>query len=261
MFIVYTFSQLLKENKARKKSELELSLYTEELKRTNWTKDMFFSIIAHDLRTPYSSLLNLFDLLSEAISKKNISMIEDNINSIEFSARRTYNLLQNLLEWSKLQTGRLHITPEYFNIKKAIEENMDLYKEAAHQRSIECINTVADTIVYADKNMITAVIRNLMGNAIKFTHKGTIDVSLIEQGDHLVLRIRDTGIGMTAQDISKLFKIEVNTYDIGNSSEKGSGLGLILSKSFVELNHGKIWAESEYGKGSSFYFTLPLRHK
>jgi signal transduction histidine kinase len=258
LFILYTFFKLVKENRARKQSMHEIRIYADELKRANWTKDMFFSIIAHDLRSPFNSLLNLFDLLSEAISKNDISLIEQNISSIEFSARRTFNLLQNLLEWSKLQTGRLKIVPEFFNINEVIEENIALYKEAANQKSIGLSSCLKDTMVYADRNITSTVIRNLVGNSIKFTEKGGIEIDGVKKENQLIVIIRDTGIGLSEKEISRLFRIEVSTSDIGNSLEKGSGLGLILSKSFVELNKGKIWVESTTGEGSSFYFSIPM---
>jgi len=259
LFILYAFFNLVRENRMKRKSMQEIKQYADELKSANWTKDMFFSIIAHDLRSPFNSLLNLFELLNEAIERNDLSMISQNINSIEFSARRTFNLLQNLLEWSKLQTGRLNIIPEFFNIREVVEENMALYKEAAYLKSIRLINFIGDIMVYADKNVTGTILRNLLGNAIKFTARGSIFLEGKKEAYHLVICISDTGIGLTKEDMKKLFRIEVNTAEIGDSPEKGSGLGLILSKNFVELNKGKIWVESQPGKGSTFYFTIPLQ--
>ncbi len=261
LIILYVFTQLLLENRARRRSEKEILQYSEELKRINWSKDMFFSIIAHDLRSPFVSLLNLFELLNEAFSKKDFSLIEENIFAIEFSARRTYNLLQNLLEWSKLQTGRVKVTPEYFNMKDNITENIELYCEAARQKSISVNYSGQDLMVFADKNMIGTVLRNLLGNAIKFTESGKITIESEKHDDSIILKVIDTGIGLSREDIGKLFKIEVDTTSIGSSSEKGSGLGLILCKNFVELNGGRIWAESNPDEGSRFCFTIPIRMK
>ncbi len=259
LIILYTFFRLLVENRARRKSEKELLRYSEELKRINWSKDMFFSILAHDLRSPFISLLNLFELFNSALERNDLSLIKENIYSIEFSARRTFNLLQNLLEWSRLQTGRIQVAPEYFNIKDIAAENLDLYHEAARQKSILMKYSGTDIMVYADRNMISTVLRNLMGNAVKFTKKGAINIEAEKRDDFVIVRVIDSGIGLSEKDIEKLFKIEEDTRSIGTSREKGSGLGLILCRNFVELNNGRIWAESNSGGGSRFCFTIPVR--
>lgn len=256
-FVVFAFYLLQKENRARRRSEKDLLRYSEELKRINWTKDMFFSIIAHDLRSPFTSLLSLFDLLSEAIAQKDISMIEENIISIEFSARRTFNLLQNLLEWSKLQSGRLQKNTISFCMDDIIKENLELFRMPARQKSIDLKFTPADFTVFADRDMIKTVIRNLVSNAIKFTNSGTIEIKTTKEEHLIITCIRDTGIGMSEEDRGKLFRIEVDPSTIGQSTEKGSGLGLILCKNFIELNEGSIWVESSPENGSVFCISLP----
>lgn len=257
LLLIFIFAYLIAEIKRRMLSEKQISRQAKELIQNNRTKDMFFSIIAHDLKGPFNSLLNLFALLNIAIEDKDVEKLKKYTQGVEFSARRTYNLLQNLLEWAKLQTGKMKSMPEYFNLDGVIKINIDLFNEAANQKNISFIYTSGDNIIYADKNMTETVIRNLIGNAIKFTENGSITIKVHKKNQHCIVSITDTGIGIEEEDIPKLFRIEIDTSSIGNSKEKGSGLGLILCKNFVELNGGEIWVESELGKGTSFFFTLP----
>jgi len=260
VFLLLTFNMLNDEISKRRSKEKRVRKQANKLKELNQTKDTFFSIIAHDLKGPFTSLLNLFDLLKTALEEKDLSVIEENIYAVEFSARRTYNLLQNLLEWSKLQTGNIVAIPEFFEIKSIIDENLDLFVEAAKQKKIDLQFTGhKNHIVYADKNMVNNIIRNLIQNAIKFTEKGFIKVNVTKLPDFISVKIKDSGVGMTDEETKHLFKIDKNTKSIGRSREKGSGLGLILCKSFIDYNKGKIYCESEPGVGSSFYILLPFR--
>jgi signal transduction histidine kinase len=257
--LVFSFSRLRNEVKNRSDKERKILKQAQVLRQLNKTKDTFFSIIAHDLRGPFNSLLNLFNILNEALEHNDLKMVSQNIQHIEFAARRTYNLLQNLLEWSKLQTGNINTQPEYFDIKILVKENMELFKEAAKQKNITLKAPEESQMVYADQNMINTVLRNLVQNAMKFTQQGQIEVTYQESNGFLTVRVNDSGVGIEKSDQELLFRIDANVKLINNSSDKGSGLGLILCKSFVDKNGGNIWVESKYGTGSTFCFTVPQK--
>ena len=160
-------------------------------------------------------------------------------------------------KFDKIPLISLEVVPEFFNITEIIKENIDLYYDAARQKNISFYHERSDCMVYADKNMINTVLRNLINNAIKFIDKGSIRIISESQVDGVIIKVCDTGIGLSESDREKLFKIEEDTRYIGSPKGKGSGLGLILCKNFIELNNGRIWAESKPGKGSTFCFTIP----
>ncbi len=245
---------------ARVKTHLELRNQRKALEELNATKDKFFSIIAHDLKGPLNQLMGLSDILHAELSTykdENLHRLADLINDSVKSAR---SLLNNLLEWARSQTGALLYQPEVLDIGKLVSEIIELNENNAFQKNITIINDVNGSIkAFADANMIRTVLRNLIGNAIKFTDEsGTIKITADHQGKSLVVGVTDNGIGIREEDISRLFKVGENLNLIGDSKEKGTGLGLLLSKEFVEMNGGKIWAESELGKGSRFFFSLPV---
>jgi len=240
----------------------------EELRQLNATKDKFFSIVAHDLKNPFNAIIGFSELIVNNIDEYTKEQIESFVNVINNSSQKGYVLLENLLEWSRSQSGKTKIKPENFEITELVYENYDLIKEKASQKDIkiemDCKNKHS---IYADKNMINTVIRNLLSNALKFTNKNgkiTIKTETIEnlkQKDKncLKVEIADTGIGIKTEDIDKIFDIEYSISTKGTNSEKGTGLGLVLCKDFIEKNDGRIWAVSELEKGSSFIFTLPLK--
>ncbi len=229
-----------------------------ELRDVNSQKDKFFSIIAHDLRSPLTALLGYTEMLiygddfTESEYKEFFNIIFD-------SSKRISELLNNLLEWAHTQIGRDKISGEEFILAEIVNENIELLEANITNKSIRLVNDVKDNIkVFADRNMINLVLRNLMANAIKFTgNNGYLILSAAETDTEVEVKVQDSGVGLSPKDISKLFRIDVANSEIGHSEEKGTGLGLILCKEFVEKNGGKIWVESELAKGSSFYFTIP----
>ena len=223
------------------------------------TKDKFFSIIAHDLKSPFNSILGLSNLLVEQIQEKNLEGIEEYARIIQKSSTTVFNLLMNLLEWARSQTGRMEFSREYIELGSLINEVIELSNESAHQKSIKIIKELPrNLLVFADKAMINTILRNLISNAIKFTHPGgLIIVSAEKELDELKISISDNGIGIKKEAIGKLFRIDENNIRMGTQNEIGTGLGLILCKEFIEKHRGKIWVESEIGKGSKFYFTIP----
>ncbi|MCW8804040.1 MAG: PAS domain S-box protein, partial [Ignavibacteriaceae bacterium] len=243
----------------RKRNEEQILRYAEELKSLNAAKDKFFSIIAHDLRSPFNSLLGLTEFITHSYDEMNSSEIKSSILNIYNSAQQVYNLILNLLEWSMLQSGRLKVEKSVVNLAELGLEIINLYKESADNKQLELINNISENIlVYADKYMIDTIIRNFVSNSIKFTNPGgQIIIKGIINGDNAEVSVTDTGIGISLENQKNLFRIDEQFRRDGTASEKGTGLGLILCKEFIEKNSGVLWVESEEGKGSRFSFTVP----
>lgn len=244
---------------ARVKTHLALREAQKNLREANATKDKFFSIIAHDLKNPFNALIGLSELLIKNFDNFDDVKKKKFIQNIYESSDNMYKLLENLLNWSRMQTGRIEWCPENINLNKIADENLLLLKTAAETKHIVIISDLdATTTVYADADMVTMVFRNLITNAIKFTREGgEVKISAKPTGNYEEITVSDTGIGICEEDIKKLFRIDVTHSAHGTAKEKGTGLGLILCKEFIEKNGGEIWVESELGKGSDFKFTLP----
>jgi len=229
------------------------------LKEINATKDKFFSIISHDLKNPLTSLLSI----SESMLEVDVKSFEDEklsgIRKIHESIWQIHDLLENLLTWSRSQTGRLKFEPVHFNLSKLIEVNLNLHRIPAEKKGIKLTSRYPEEIyAYGDRDMINMVIRNLLNNAVKFTSSdGTIDVEVKKDDSTLQVRIKDEGTGIPEEDLDKLFRIDIKFKTTGTAGEKGTGLGLILCKEFVTKNGGTMIVESELNKGSVFGFTLP----
>ena len=248
------------ERNAEELVELNKQLFESEkqLKELNANKDKFFSIISHDLRSPFNSLLGLTNLLAEDIDELDIKDVKGITADINKASNNLLNLLDNLLEWSRLKTGRIEFEPTDENLHEIIFNIIYLLRGNALKKGINIVNNVSeDIIINADTNMIGSVFQNLISNAIKFTGEyGEIIVSADEKEGEILVSVSDNGVGISDKDIDKLFRIDVNHSTLGTAKEKGTGLGLILCKELVEKNGGKIWAESTKGKGSVFKFTL-----
>jgi len=242
----------------RKKSEVSLKESEQQLKELNTTKDKLFSIIAHDLRTPFTNIIGLTGLLID--NSIDFEESEKYIKILNSSAKNTLILLDNLLNWAKSQTGQLIFKPEKIIISNVIQEIIALNKLHSDTKSISVSYTSSNDLeVFADVNMLRTVLRNLISNAIKFTNTGGhVNIKSILKNNHVEISISDNGIGMNEEKHKFLFEIISNTTTLGTANENGSGLGLVLCKEFVNKNGGTIWAESEEGKGSCFKFTLPL---
>ena len=230
-----------------------------KLRELNATKDKFFSIIGHDLKSPFSSIVGFSNLLVEQIKNKNIEGIDEYANIVLKSSKRAMDLLLNLMEWSNSQTGRMELNPEYFDLVSNINKIILFYDDIAGQKSITIKNILPQKVsVFADKEMINTVFRNLISNAIKFTMPGgKIVISSAEKQNEIIFSVSDNGVGMSESSIEKLFRIDQSYSTTGTNNEKGTGLGLILCKEFMEKHKGKIWVESVKKKGSIFYFALP----
>lgn len=231
------------------------------LKEINATKDKLFSIIAHDLRSPFNSILGFSQLLIENLKDYEVAEVETFLGNINISAQNTLVLLDNLLDWAKSQTGQAKFKPEQVVLSSIIQEIFELLRPSAKNKHI-LLNHIQseEIVVFADLNMIKTVLRNLISNAIKFTNaNGKIDVYTYRKDKFNEIVVSDNGVGMNPETQNKLFRLETSAPTIGTANEKGSGLGLLLCKEFIKKHRGKIWVESELGKGSVFKFTLPLK--
>ncbi len=252
-----TLSELEKLNKS-------LEEKIAELKKSNNEKDIFFSIIAHDLRSPLNGFWGLTRILVEELPNMTIDQIQQITLSMENSATGLYQLLENLLEWARMQQGLIPFDPKPVELLPEVEGSIVMILESAKSKEIEIIYDIPnDLAVFADSKMLQFVIRNLVSNAVKFTHNGgKINVSAKAKGNNSVeISIKDSGIGMDNAMVDHLFRLDSRVNRNGTDGEPSSGLGLTLCKEFIEKQGGKIEVESKEGKGSIFYFTIPHFHQ
>lgn len=255
------FEGTIEDITVRKLAELQLAKQTEELKELNATKDKFFSIIAHDLKNPFNAILGFSNLLITDFHELDTKEILKYLNNINNSSKQAFTLLENLLLWARSQTGTIDFQPEILDLRDLVLNIIELLENQARKKSISISSCIKDHCpVKADKNMIETILRNLLTNAIKFTPKnGKIVVSITGHNDQVEISVKDTGVGIAKENMEFIFRIERKTTTLGTEKETGSGLGLILCKEFVEKHGGKIWAESELGRGSNFKFTIPTK--
>ncbi|WP_372753970.1 ATP-binding protein [Labilibaculum sp.] len=243
----------------RKQAELKLKNSEASLRELNSTKDKFFSIIAHDLKSPFNGIMGFSEVLSDQVKNNNYEGIEKYAEIINTSSQHAMDLLTNLMEWSRVQTGLIKFNPEYIDVVPMIKSITELLKSASEHKSITIsLNSSINFILYADKEMIEVVLRNLISNAIKFTpYKGAINITTVEKENEYVISVVDNGIGIENNVLENLFRIDNSHSTLGTNNERGTGLGLILCNDFIAKHKGKIWVESELDVGSTFYFSLP----
>lgn len=231
------------------------------LQQLNATKDKFFSIIAHDLKNPFNAILGFSEILATNAEQEKISDIKEYSQALYTSAEKLFRLIENLLEWSRTQTGKIPFTPEYFLIDHLIHEEVDIQANLLQRKKISTQILSQDSIyAYADKTLIGTVIRNLIGNAIKFTQPGgKIWIATKVFNNQVEVAVTDNGVGIEEDKIPTLFSLESSYSTQGTWNEKGTGLGLIICKEFVKKNSGNLWVTSKVGKGSTFFFTLPAK--
>lgn len=232
---------------------------SEKLAELNATKDKFFSIIAHDLKNPITTQFGLTSLLIQDYNDLSDTERLELIKSVDNAGKQTYRLLENLLYWSRSQTGHLDYMPTELNLNKLIDDCFDLLMENAKFKNIKVVVPNEKIFsAYGDADMIKTVLRNLISNAIKYSHSGgTIKVELEDKDENTIVSVVDEGIGISQEQLEGIFKIDVINSVPGTIGERGTGLGLILCKEFVEKNGGSIWVNSKIGKGSAFTFSLP----
>ncbi len=254
--------KLIKTNRELKKAERELRRQAAELKKSNANKDKLFSIIAHDLRSPFTALLGLTNMLDEMLDDMDKDEIREMVTALNNSATNLYKLLENLLNWSRLQLGRFHLNKAKFPVYDAVLSVSNALASPLEQKNIKLVNRVSkDILVYADFPTIEMAIRNLVNNAVKFTPEGgkiTVSSSVESSPGFVEISVSDTGIGMPPEILNNLFRVDKKVSRKGTRNEAGTGLGLVLVKELVEKNGGTIRVTSEENKGSTFTFTVPL---
>jgi signal transduction histidine kinase len=262
VFVLYYNNKRFKKINTKLERQNEyIQRQTEMLSNLNTTKDKLFSIISHDLRSPVASLKGLMDILKlHGLSKEEfIDLTQDIRQSVDF----LYDDLENLLQWAQSQLKGLQSSPQVVDLKTAVDEKISLFQSAARTKSIAIHNDVEEGVtVFADKNHIGLILRNLIGNAVKFNPKGGhIRVEYKMFGNTTEVSVSDSGVGISKEDLHKLFNAEVHFTKLGTRREKGMGIGLLITKEFVEINGGSISVSSEVGKGSTFTFSIRNKHE
>ena len=254
-------NNLTKQKEQLETIRAELRKSNDELLEMNKAKDKFFSIIAHDLRNPFNSLLGFSNLLLENHKQYDDKERGEMIEMVNRSATGAFNLLENLLTWSRSQSGRIKYRPERTKLKPLVAEIISEMAGAANLKEIRVLETVDENDqVFADKNMISIVLLNLISNAIKFTNRmGDVIVETRKEkySNQLTVSVTDTGVGISKEGIDNLFQIDKNRSTPGTENETGTGLGLIICKEFIEKHSGRIWVKSQEGQGAKFIFSLP----
>ncbi|WP_374664693.1 sensor histidine kinase [Acinetobacter sp.] len=240
----------------------ELKELYEQQSALNGSKTKFFQIIAHDLRAPFHGLLGFSEVLAQERDTLDDSSIQNIADYLHDTAQSTYNLLESLLNWAIAEGGRFAYHPINFELSQSVNIVSNVLNSLAVKKNIQLLNEVPDGLkIYADINMVTSVIQNLVSNALKFTYTdgtGKVVLRACLASNGVRLSIQDTGLGMTPQQLEQLFDPKITVSAKGTSGEKGTGLGLILCKRFIEMNHGEISVESKQGEGSLFQVTFPL---
>jgi PAS domain S-box-containing protein len=251
---------ILRDVTERKTAEMQLRNYSDKLEELNATKDKFFSIIAHDLKGPFNGILGFSELLKNGVRNLDSDTIQLYAGMIYSSSKSTYSLLEELLDWARIQQSNMPYRIDSIILNKIVSETTELMVEKSTAKLIAVINrTPEDLVVLADEYMLKIVLRNLISNALKFTPTyGTVEIKAVSRANEHEISVKDSGVGISKTDIEKIFKIGINHTSLGTEKEIGTGLGLVLCKEFVEKHGGHIWVESEEGKGSEFRFTIPV---
>ncbi len=254
------YSIILRDVSSRKLMEKQMVQYLSELEKINTEKEKYFSLLAHDLRSPFGNLLGFIDYMQDNLGELKKEELQEILKSCAASAKNIYHLLESLLDWTRLQMNRISFKPAKVNPLQYIEEAVALYKEAIENKGIS-VNILVDTDVevLADVDMFATIVRNLLSNAIKFSYEqGDIDITGGKENDYFAINFNDYGIGMEEDTLSKLFRTDKDMHTEGTKGESGFGLGLLLVKDFVELNNGSIHVKSKYKAGTNITIKLPL---
>ena len=251
---------LKSKNDQLKDANKKLTVSEYNLKELNATKDKFFSIIAHDLKNPFQSLLGFSEILYNQMDKLSKNEISEYTKLIYESSQNLFNLLGNLLQWSQSQLGSIKLSPKPINVYDSIDDVLSIFGVAAQKKNIKVESSIAkDVTVFADKHVVSTVFRNLISNAIKFTNQGgEIKISSVISNNKITVSVEDNGKGISEGNLEKLFRIDQGYSTKGTEDEAGTGLGLILCKDLISQSNGELFVESTLGKGSNFKFTLPI---
>lgn len=264
VILLFSFLMRIIFNRRKREKQLNIKLHNNniELNKLNASKDKLFSVLAHDLKNPFNTLIGFSDLLYSDIDDLPQEQIKDFAKRMNDLAKQTFDLLVNLLDWSRVQSGKLTPMPEKVKPLELLTESEMLLRPIAEQKNINLvIKNNTDSFLFADKEMLKTILRNLATNALKFSHSGEkVIMEVSEQGENIMFSVSDTGVGIASKHRDNIFLLENNISTEGTAKEKGTGLGLILCKEFIDMHNGKIWVESELNKGSIFRFTIP-KHK
>ncbi len=256
------FQGLVIKEQQRKLEATNVALRSQarELSELNETKDKFFSIIAHDLKSPFTGVKGFAELLEDELRDNDNAEVCSYVEAIQYSSDRAMHLLDNLMEWARSQSGKIEFNPVELNLSEQVNEALSVYSEAARKKSIKMVTQIDDRIaVHADRRMLNSILHNLISNAIKFSHaKGEVVIKSKALDGEVLISVSDNGIGMQDNILQHLFHIDKKTGREGTQGEPSTGLGLQLCKEFVEKHQGRIWAESLEGQGTTFYFTMPV---
>ena len=260
--LIIANKELAYQNEEKEKRADELITINKELNQLlqlNVDKNRFISILAHDLKSPFNGLLGLSEVLMEDIHKLNIDEIDEIVNDINISAKTSFKLLEDILKWAGTKSGKIPFERQIFSFKDICKDIIEIFNQDIKAKNITLNYSAPDGInIFADINMFKGVLRNLVSNAIKFTNiGGSININAEQMDSNVTISVSDNGIGIAPAGLAKLFDIAQFISTKGTENETGTGLGLLLCKEFVEKHGGKIWVESEAGKGSDFKFTLP----
>ena len=258
MIIVFAFF-FIKLFYSHRQTNIILKKNQQQLQELNATKDKFNSIIAHDLKSPFNSILGFSNLLIKYSDKKDFSKVKEFSEHILEISTQTFKLLENLLVWSRSQTGKISFNPKAMDVRIPVKNATDQLYPTAKRKEINIVTDIQTVVVTVDESMFHTVLQNVLSNAIKFSRRGSnVHVRAFEEKDKLILEVTDNGIGMDADTLEKLFHIDETVSQVGTEGERGTGLGLIISKEFVERHRGHISVKSDIGKGSCFTIELPL---
>ena len=243
----------------RKEAEEAIKKYSKELEEVNAEKDKFFSIISHDLRSPFQGLLGISNIIKEEYENLSQDEIKLFINNLHNSAKNLFNLIENLLQWSRIQRGKLDLKPASIELYEEVLYIINLLKQNADNKNLKLTNNVSQNLfVESDINVLTSTLQNLISNAIKFTRPGgEIKIFSEKENEFIKVTVIDNGVGISEDNLQKLFRVDTQVSTLGTERESGTGLGLVICKELIERQGGKIWVKSKLGEGSSFSFTLP----
>ena len=252
---------LIKKTHTLENTLSKLNEVNQELNKTNADKDRFMQILGHDLRSPFTTLIGFSGLLANNLHKYDIDKIDNYVGLIQKTAKRTYDLLEDLLLWSKSQSGKIPFEPQEIYLHEMCKQIIETLEENANAKKITIQSMVSEELVLiADLNMLKTIIRNLISNAIKFSYEnGQINIFAQSGQFETIVTVFDNGVGMNEEDQLKLWKMTSQHTTLGTAKEKGTGLGLMLCKEFVENHNGRIWVESKVGEGCAFKFTIPAK--
>lgn len=259
IILYYNYKQKTRLNAILREKTKQIEIQNQQLANLNSTKDKLFRIIAHDLRTPIGVMMEFTELLHDNLESYNTKTIQKFLSSLKKSSQKSFELLNNLLSWAQAQTDSISFDPQKHKVKPIIETSLAMVHAQAELKNIHFeIKVDRKTTVYADNNMLRVILRNLLSNAIKFSHKGgDVVISVTESNSGTIFCIKDSGIGICQETQASIFSTATLQSRPGTQNEKGTGIGLILCKEFVDKHKGKIWVESQKDKGSMFCFMFP----